>query len=242
VQFLTPIQSTDKIYVEVSDDRVSWVEAGSRFPGINENATDYGIFVRPDVGTGSLQAGVTFGQYSDMFGKTTVGGAGRAWSSFGGAYYWRVVKAKSGQAVGFGKNSDGSLSLVNRYDGTTSSTFTFNGSGGTSSSKTIAHTRIGDWVTIHLPATSATTGTSSTRIASNTAIPASYRPLTASQAFVVQEIINNAAVVAAVGYGVITSTGIIEIYRDATATAFTNAANGGTNRNQVFTYYVGTGS
>lgn len=134
------------------------------------------------------------------------------------------------------------VSNLAQFISSTATTFTFNGTGGTSGSVTLRYQRIGDWVTLAMPAVSATTGTGSTNFTSNTAIDSLARPATSSQTFVVMELINGGSVIAAVGYGVVTINGNIQILRDAVGTAFTNAANAGTNRNQVFSYYVGSGS
>jgi len=84
--------------------------------------------------------------------------------------------------------------------GTTSTTFTFNGGGspGTTSAVTVTWQKIGNWVTLNIPVMSATTGTTSTILLSNTALAAAVRP-TAQQSFRVPEIQNNAASLAAPG-------------------------------------------
>ena len=109
VQFQYPIQSGDSIVVEVSDDRIVWMETPLAFinnqqvtPYIVENSTGYGIGLDH---ISTTQADVYFGQYAGMFGKTTVGGAGQAWSVAAGAAYWRVRKAKASSPVGFGTSS-----------------------------------------------------------------------------------------------------------------------------------------
>jgi len=116
VQFSYPIQSDDKISLEVSDDRIVWFETPLSFinnqsvtPYITENSTTYGMGLDH---VSTTQVDVYFGQYAGMFGKTTVGGAGQAWSVAAGAAYWRVRKAKSSAPVGFGlAGTDGSSGL-----------------------------------------------------------------------------------------------------------------------------------
>ncbi len=119
------------------------------------------------------------------------------------------------------------------------STFTFNGSGGTSGSVTMYMQKIGNWVTIYIPSVTTTTGTSSTAFTSDTAIDAAYRPTTGQHASVTI-ITNNAARVSnGVGLFYIETNGIITLNRDVNSTAFTNSAVAGLGGAQTFTYYVG---
>jgi len=123
--------------------------------------------------------------------------------------------------------------------GSTSSTFTFNGSGGTSGSVTLTWQKIGQWVYLHIPVVSATTGTGSTALTSNTALDGAARPsATVSGLYVAR---NNGASVATPGQVVVTAAGLIELTRDGAGTAFTDGAAAGVSAASPFTlvYYVG---
>ncbi len=127
--------------------------------------------------------------------------------------------------------------LLNPNPGTstTASTFTFDGSGGTSGSITIAWQRIGQTVTLKLPITQATTGTGSLSLTSNTALPVSIRPI-ASQDFAIGNIQNNGTAIAPSGILRITTAGTLSIFRDIVPTAFTNSASAGTVTVTSITY------
>lgn len=120
----------------------------------------------------------------------------------------------------------------------TNSTFTFDGSGGTSASKAITAQKTGSFVTLNVPSVTATSGTGSTKLSSNTALPAAYRPAVL-QVFTVNQMVNNGAVLAAPGLLIINTSGVIDILRDAVPTAFTNTASGGTNAAQSALYFTG---
>lgn len=247
VRFQTPYSDGDSIVLEVKGTGPWATFIGDEENGVSvygvQNASTYGIGLRYVAGT-PTDFDIYFGQYAQANGAT-FGAAGRNWSGPNGAgMKWRLKKVKGGKAVGFGKATDGSLGLINTYVSTTDTTFTFQGGtpSSASASKTLRIQRLGDWVTLYVPPVSVTTGTSNTNFTSDTALPTWARPLTGSQTFVVMELINNGAVIAGVGYGVVTTAGIISVYRDATATAYSNAATAGLNRGQTFSYYVGTGS
>lgn len=135
--------------------------------------------------------------------------------------------------------------IVNQLQKTTwssSPTFVFNGSGG-SVSPTIRFARRGDFVTLFLPAFSATTGTSSTKaVTSGAALDAWARPLTTTQECPLVDLVNNAATTTVQGMLRVLTTGVLELYRDASGTAFSNAASAGIGGPQCVTFYVGTGS
>ncbi len=123
--------------------------------------------------------------------------------------------------------------------GSTSTTFTWNGSGGTSSAVTVTWQKFGQFVLMSVPSVTATTGTNSAIFASDTAIAVSARPASTYNASC-QVIENNGAVVGPTGMIQITSAGTINIYRDSTGTAtFTNTAAAGINGNITFMYFVG---
>ena len=122
--------------------------------------------------------------------------------------------------------------------GSTSTTFTFNGSGGTSGAVTVTWRKIGQFVILNIPAVTATSGTGSTSLASNTAIAAAARP-TSTQVQVSAAITNNASTAATPGGITVSSAGTITIFRDPAATAFTNASSCGTALNTTIYYFVG---
>lgn len=119
-----------------------------------------------------------------------------------------------------------------------STTFTFNGSGSTSSAVTVTLKKIGNFVTISVPEVTATSGTSSTAFISDSAIPAAFRPVT-SQLCTVVPITNNAAVVAQIGTLSVPATGLLSILRDNTANAYTNAATAGVAAGFSAIYFAG---
>lgn len=122
--------------------------------------------------------------------------------------------------------------------GTTSTTFTFNGSGGTSSAVTLTWQKIGNFVTLNIPTVEATTGTSSTTFTSDTAIAAAVRPTTV-QSHQGISISNNGTGSTSVGNATMQTDGTITISRDKAATAWTDAATGGVNPRATVTYWVG---
>jgi hypothetical protein len=117
VRFLTPIQSTDRLTIEVSNNGGPWVEIDksayrSRIGALQyQNAKTYGIgFDTVSGGVSSTDIDVAFGQYASNSG-TTFDSAGTAWSSFT-AYKWRVRKVSGGQAIGFGNVAQATSGLV----------------------------------------------------------------------------------------------------------------------------------
>lgn len=106
---------------------------------------------------------------------------------------------------------------------TTSTTFTFNGSGGTSASVTMVMARTGSIVAMYIPAVTATSGTSSTKLSSNTAIPAAYRPTTQQWKLIPIQISTNLSVPGMIS---INTNGTFDIYRDGIGTNWTNSTSG----------------
>lgn len=124
-------------------------------------------------------------------------------------------------------------------NGTTATTFTYNGSGGTSASVTITWKRDGNWVRLNIPPVSATSGTGSTTLSSNTALPAAIRP-TANQSQPCNNVINNSAGTVDAGLLTITTAGIIGLVRDNVNTVWTNTAPGGFGSNGTsIEYFLG---
>lgn len=126
--------------------------------------------------------------------------------------------------------TESSLTVTNRKGlittGTYATTFTFNGSGGTSGSVTVSYQMIGKFLQLNIPVFTATSGTGSISATSDTLMPAAIRP-TASQRVVCAAIVNNGAAVATPGLVRITSGGGIILYRDDVPTAWTNSTTCG---------------
>ena len=125
--------------------------------------------------------------------------------------------------------------------GTTSSTFTFDGSGGSSGSITLSWIKRGNWVTLNLPPVIATTGTNSTALSSNTALPAAIRP-TNIQDCPVNNVVNSGGPIAAAGIIRVATAGTLSILRDHAGTAFTNSTSCGIGINvngTTITYFIG---
>ena len=124
--------------------------------------------------------------------------------------------------------------------GTQASTFTFDGSGGSTGSVTMTYEKsVAGFVKLHIPTLSATTGTGSVSLTSNTALPAAIRPPTNAQHVPVMVIINNNAAVTNPGFISIATTGIITLRRDGASTAFTNSATAGTSAPISILYFIG---
>lgn len=132
----------------------------------------------------------------------------------------------------------GGATLATYTTGSTSSTFTWDGTGGTSGAVTLTWQRIGNWVTLNIPAVAAASGTSSANFTSDTAIAAGARPGT-TQVAPIEGIRNNGATLGPTGYISISNLGILNISRDAAATAFTDASSCGTASATSVTYYAG---
>lgn len=128
--------------------------------------------------------------------------------------------------------------LVGATTGSTASTFTFNGSGGTSSSVTMQWQKVGNWVTLHIPVVSATTGTGSNTFSSNTALDASVRPTAGVSGVFIA--LNGGTAQATPGQVIVTTGGLVQMTRDGAGTAFTNSASAGVAGASPFTltYYV----
>lgn len=122
--------------------------------------------------------------------------------------------------------------------GTKATTFTFNGSGGSTGSLTLTMQKQGQWVTLNVPAATATTGTGSTALVQDTAIDAAFRPA-AAQVGSINSILNNAAGTSDAGQWSMATNGKLTIVRENGNTAWTNSASGGVNNNFTITYFVG---
>lgn len=114
VRFLTPIQVTDRLEMEISfDSGVTWRPTDSNNAGsygyVIQNTTEYGVFLGATVG--STDVNVTFTRYSIPSGAT-YGAAGSNWTSSSSTIKWRLKKYTGGNAVGFGNVSQNSGGLV----------------------------------------------------------------------------------------------------------------------------------
>ena len=124
------------------------------------------------------------------------------------------------------------------YDpGTLASTFTFDGSGGTTGSVTMRWQKSGDFIFLTVPGVTGTSGTSSTLLASNTALPAAIRPAT-NQYLAVMQITNNGSAVTPAGMLILGSNGVVTIYRDGANTAFTNTSTCGLSGEVTIVYQL----
>ena len=139
-------------------------------------------------------------------------------------------------SVGAGGINFTSAAGTSFVSGSTASTFTWDGSGGTSGSITINYQIIGKFCTLTLQAVLATTGTSSTTLASNTALPAAFRPVANTGCAI--PITNNGAAIAPLGFLVLGTAGILYIVRDPTGAVFTNSATAGLQQGISLTYLV----
>lgn len=109
VGFQTPITSTDELQLQTtSDSGVTW--QNTPCSGIilmdNQNTAFYGLRMQP---INSTTITVDFGNSGrSAYAAATLGANGETWASIAaGTRRWRVVKAKSGQAVGFGEVQPG---------------------------------------------------------------------------------------------------------------------------------------
>jgi hypothetical protein len=108
VRFQTPIQSSDKLFIEMSPDGRSWTPAGGLLAGQTVESIRYDGTNNIGIGINALTTPATdvdvfFGKYRN--GTTT------SWAAVA-SYYWRVRKVAAGAAVGFGIVQSGSAGLV----------------------------------------------------------------------------------------------------------------------------------
>ena len=93
------------------------------------------------------------GKYRRLAGATS-----QTWAGIDAGTRWRVVKSKSGQAVGFGLASGGSSGLIPYYRSESLATAAaITGGSGTGGTANIWATRVGDLVTLRLKITTGTT-------------------------------------------------------------------------------------
>lgn len=123
--------------------------------------------------------------------------------------------------------------------GTQASNFTFDGSGGTTGSVTMAYRMMGTMVLLNLPVIKGTSGTSSTKLVADTALPAAIRPV-ASHQFITQIYSNNSPILQ-VGLIDIATSGVVTIFKGPNTTdVFGNStANCGIGESITVTYFTG---
>lgn len=116
ISFNSPIQATDKLTLEYTDDSgTTWYEVGNDpsliHPRTTVNGIGYGSAVIP---ISSTLARVYFYPYRTV--NTSYGAAGIAWSDIDNLtqYRWRVRKISGGNAVGFGESTTTSLGLIKK--------------------------------------------------------------------------------------------------------------------------------
>jgi len=229
VRFLTRIQPTDVISLQINDGVGGWTSFGERafgFTSNNAGTVYYGAHINI---ANSTDVEVNF--YSQAI-------VGLSWASLAGMP-WRVVKSRAGVAVGFGLATDTNSGLITKErNGTHSSTLTMNGSGGTSASIDIKLARVGNYVSAYIPLFNATSGTSSDRFTLNTALPTWARP-NFSQTLSQGSTRNNASVDGNISAFVVPASGIFLMFRNMGGSLYTNTASAGLAGDTVLTWYVG---
>jgi hypothetical protein len=222
----TNVQATDRIIIWGSEDQVNW------FPIIGARLGTTGYVVNFINDAGDIISGVqwlkgasanqTIIRFAQYMAIAADGSPATDWPS--SLAYWVVTKTREGSATGFGIARDGLSGLISYYkESSSTSTFTFNGSGGTSAAATIYLTRIGRQVNLIIEASvTATTGTGSTTFISNTAIASEFRPTVAKSGSCIVR--NNGGGLTTPGFYTISTAGIITVQRDISATAWTNSA------------------
>lgn len=212
VRFLTPIQVTDIIVVEVYNG-TTWLPVGGNSQGsfafVLQNTTTYGIHWSP---VNATDIDVVFRQYARPTGST-YGAAGESWSSYS-TWKWRVRKISAAQAVGFAAATSTASGLVSAED---SGTFSLTTTGAVATTVTAKYARVGKIVTIYFPNITGT-GSAATLTASG-GIPAALRPVTGQSDFVVP-IDNNGVLSSSPGLLTIDTSGNFSVYASTDGNAF----------------------
>ena len=125
------------------------------------------------------------------------------------------------------------------YTVATSSTFLPSGTGATASAAVdLSWNRVGNWVTVNIPAFEANTGTGATTISSQTALPTLARPITTTKV-PVYLVKDNGVATQYPGVLIVGTNGILQVRRDGIDTAYTNSVLAGLFNDVTITYYVG---
>lgn len=136
--------------------------------------------------------------------------------------------------------SFGDSTLSYYQEGSTTLTFTSNGSGGGSTARTVYYMRIGAWAYIMIPAIPVSIGTTNATAISSGAIASWMRPVSARATAIGGSILNGGADTGEAARINIETSGVIRIVR--LSGTFSSGATGGLSVNGTFTYYVGGGS
>jgi hypothetical protein len=248
VLFRSPIQPSETVRLEIGlpgggGERV-WLPfteggAGNNFRENMEQATA----ASNRAGMGISSIGSNFVTIRFNIKQRYFQGAAQSWIASSDNVRWRVVKAKAGAAVGFGLAQNGESGLINYYNESSfTSTFTFNGSGGTTGAINISAIRVGKLVTVHVKEGPVVgTGTNSNTLASNTAIPAWARPGTTVTGATPEIRIGTGPTWSTNGLGRfrLGSDGIISIARDNQGSNWPNTTSGcGVNNGFSISYTV----
>lgn len=124
VRFPTAIMDGDRVFVELSTDRKKWVVPGAVVGSLNIDSLRYdgsnviGVGPASTTGLPATDINIRFGKYRS--------GTSLDWSG-AAAYYWRAVKVRPGQPVGFGAATETSAGLVSTTDQTFAGAKTFTG-------------------------------------------------------------------------------------------------------------------
>ena len=138
--------------------------------------------------------------------------------------------------IGYSSTALADITIYTQGQATT--TFKFNGTGGgTTAIQTLEYLKVGDTVTLSLPAFATTTGTNSFYLTNNTMLPSIIRPSNQSS-FLISTLENNGVSLNVAGWGIIYSDGSMYIQRDPNGTTFTNGGQGGLSTPQIITYHT----
>lgn len=175
VAFRSPILPTDSITLEVSADRISWMQldlepVGGVHSFTRQGAVEYGLGLNRSTTPNRVQA--RFGPY--RLPGTTYTGAGSNWI---GGTYWRVKKTRAGSATGFGVAQNGSTGLVQYKEQTFNSV-----SSGNITNGTIKVIRVNNLVTLHF--SNMTHGSTETPNTVDLFLPVEFRPVIANASVV----------------------------------------------------------
>ena len=187
VTWQSPIQPSDTIHFQFSNDGVQWSDASTAvINGIVQSSGSYnsggnkvaGAELRVGTSTTSV---VRFRQYATQANDDS---PLTDWPSSNA--YWRLVKTKAGAAVGFGAATATQAGLLQAESGSFSAAIT----GPSSTSTTVYYSRVGNTATLTFPDFT-DTSTSAVRVdLSLSNMPATLRPAV-RQDFAVMRMINS---------------------------------------------------
>jgi hypothetical protein len=117
VNFSSPIQSTDKLTIEIQPSGTGpWLELRGLVDSVNisdlqrQGGTQYGIGIDSASGTTAV---VRFGRYP-VQSNTSYNAAAADWNAIASTTRWRVRKEAAGVAVGFGAATDSASGLLKK--------------------------------------------------------------------------------------------------------------------------------